>query len=439
MRSLRHHLTPPVIIAGIAVLGALGAILWVLLLVRSEDSPLDPATEPPVSPVSSPVATPAATAGATPIAPVSIVPTEVPGSVPDLLTYAPDRLAGNSLPLSDIARYADIEGWMRARGVAMPSGPDDPAFDAWEDELAALALPDIFVARAVDSAWQDTYGFQLTDVDQVLAVGQAPDYVIVMRGDFDAAALQAAWVQSGYQAVATQGVTIWSLFPGDEVDLSAPASRPALGNLNNIVVLEDGTMLATSRLSRMEETLRVVRGEDPSLADNAAIAALLRPGGGAESLVTAVIVKGTVLAMDPGTPEPATPPARSVVDASTPASTPAAPSPMPPADLVLAGLERPTEGESPRVMRLVVAYPSAEDATLALSRADRSIRHETSDVTNAPYTHRLAPLGSRVIGTGDDAALLVVRAEPLAGAADWRTILDERDLGFLMWPWEPDD
>src|SRR5699024_3756972 len=107
---------------------------------------------------------------------------------------------------------------------------------------------------------------------------------------------------SGYQAVRTHGYTIWTLFPGDAVDLSAPASRPALGNMNNVVLLDDGTLVATSRLSRLEETLRVVRGEAPSLAQNPAIAPLLVPGAGAGKLDSAVIVKGTVLASDPATP-----------------------------------------------------------------------------------------------------------------------------------------
>src|SRR5699024_7550335 len=128
------------------------------------------------------------------------------------------------------------------------------------------------------------------------------DFVIIMRGDFDGDALHAAWVQSGYQAVRTHGYTIWSLFPGDAVDLSAPASRPALGNMNNVVLLDDGTLIATSRLSRMEETLRVVRGDAPSLARNPAIASLRAPGAGAEQLASAVIFKGTVLATERSTP-----------------------------------------------------------------------------------------------------------------------------------------
>ena len=435
--SRRHISTAGIVVVG-AVLAAIAVVFWVFLLVRNEESPLAPSPEVIISASSTPATSSPEMALATPAPTVSIVPTVVPGSLPDLLRYAPDRLANDSLPLSDIARYADIDGWMAARDIITPSGPDDPGWTMWEQELDVLALPDVLHARANDAVWLETYGFQLVEVDQVLAVGQAPDFVLIMQGDFDHDTLQAAWVQSGYQAVRRQNYTIWSLFPGAAVDLSAPASRPALGNLNNLIFLEDGTLIATSRLSRMEETLRVVRGEAPSLDENLAVATLLAPGAGAESLATAIITKGTMLATDPSTPAVLIPtPEVEPPVPTTPVSTPVPEVPMPVAGLMLAGINPPQAPDGVPILSIAVSYESAEEGTLAMTRVDRNLRQEQSPVTGRAYTERLQPLGMRVVGTGEDEVVLLIHTRPLHGTDDWMAIINERDLGFLMWPWSP--
>lgn len=438
MSTPRRHISPAGIVVAVAVVAAISVVIWVLLLVRNEESPIEPSPEVVVSPVSSPASTPVSTTTATPVATFTVAPTVAPGSLPDLMRYAPDRLVNNTLPLSDIARYANIAGWMAARGIETPENQDDPSWAIWEPELDALALPDVLHARGNEAIWNSTYGFALTDVHAVLAVGQAPDYVLIMQGDFDPDALNAAWVQSGYQAVREQGYTIWSLFPGQEVDLSAPASRPALGNMNNVVLLEDGTLIATSRLSRMEETLKVVTGNAPSLGQNPQIASLLTSGGDAESLATAIIAKGSLLATDPSTPAVLMPPGIVDVRATpgTPMSTPVAEPPMPPVDLMLAGITPPKSAGDIPVMSLVVSYESADEAVRAMKYVDQNLSREQSAVTGEPYTRRIQPLGARVVGT-NDGTILVIRFRPLAGAADWLAIIDDRDLGFLMWPWEP--
>lgn len=439
MRTPRRHISGAGIVVVGAVLAAIAVVLWVFLLVRNEESPLAPSPEVIASASSTPVSSSSpAMAIATPGPAVSIIPTVVPGSLPDLLRYAPDRLANDSLPLSDIARYADIDGWMASRRISTPTGPDDPGWAIWEEELDVLALPDVLHARANDAVWLETYGFQLVEVDQVLAVGQAPDFVLIMQGNFDPDVLQAAWVQSGYQAVRRQDYTIWSLFPGDTVDLSAPASRPSLGNLNNLILLEDGTLIATSRLSRMEETLRVVRGDAPSLDENPAVAALLAPGARSELLASAIITKGTMLATDPSTPAVLTStPVVEPAGLNTPVSTPVPEVPMPVAGLMLAGINPPGTADAVAVLSMIVSYENADDATLAMIRVDRNLRQEQSPVTGLAYSDRMQLLGMRVMGTGEDEVVVLIRTRPLNGTVDWMTIISERDLGFLMWPWKP--
>jgi hypothetical protein len=301
----------------------------------------------------------------------------------------------------------------------------------------------VLAGRANDPLWRATYGFQLTDVNQVLAVGQAPDYVLIMRGDFEPEALHAAWVQSGYQAVRAEDVTIWSLFPGDAVDLSAPASRPALGNLNNIVLLDDGTLIATSRLSRLEDVVRVAQENAPSLDENPAVAALLAPGAGSESLLTAVIVKASLLATVASTPTVLATPSGVGSIGPLPVGTPS-PSPivdlrMPPVELILAGIEAHDSGGTPPVFSMVLSFDAVEDATRAMVSVDRTLQEDRSPVTHRSYRERLRPLHMRVVGTEQGDALLLIRTGLLNGAVDWLAILEERDLGFLMWPLELDD
>ena len=429
MMAPRRRISPAGIVVVIAVVAAVAVVAWMLVLVRNEDSPILP-TETPIG-VATPAASPAPTLAATPLPTTPVVPTVPAGSLPDLLTYAPDRLADGSLPLSDVARYADIKTWMAARGIPRPAGPEDPGYAAWQAELDTLALPSILATRGDDPIWEQTYGFALKDVDQVLAVGQAPDFVLILKGDFDRDALQAAWVRSGYQAVASQSVTLWSLFPGDTIDLSAPASRPALGSFNNVVLLDDGTLIAASRISRLETVLGVVRGDKPSLAENPQMAALLAPGAGTRDLASAVIAKGSALesSAPAASATPESSPAATPPIAGTPAAVPA----MPPPDLVLVGVGVPEAPAATPPMTLVLSFENADEATRAMVQAEHALREERSPTTGQPYTARMKPIGIQIVGTGDGPALLTLRARPLHGAADWLAIVRERDLGFVMW------
>jgi hypothetical protein len=399
------------IILAIVIIAAV--LNWVL---QSDQGPLEPGPEPTSLPTMGPTLTPAT---ATPTATFDSIPSPKPGSLQHMLGYAPNRLADESLPLSDIAQYADIQRWMTARGVPVPTDPNDLSWDAWHVELRSLAIPEVFATRGTDDVWIDTYGFGLHQVHQVLAVGSAPDFVMVMRGDFDAEVLNTAWAESGYQAVRVNGVTYWSLNPGGSVDLSAPASRPALGNMNNVVLLDDGTLIATARSSRLEQTIRTIQDANPSLAGNPDIQALLAQGTDPDSFVTAVLLKGSVL-------EPL------VTTATTePASTPVTVTPE--AELLIAGLQLAGDDPESTRMVLVTSYDSPDVATAAYARASRELATGTSGVTSLPYRLRAQPVSMRVLAT-TDGSLLVMHLIPVMGATDWQQIIEQRDLGYLMWP-----
>lgn len=445
----RHALPWVRIVSIVAVMATLVSALWIVI--RQVDDTdvgnLDP-TEAVASPEASPPGTPPPATppgAATPEGDDG--PDWPPGSLPALLEYAPDRLADDSLPLNAVASYADIAGWMSAQGVTTPVSLADPALPAWEGELDNLAIPLSLRERGLDPVWQSTYGFDLTEVEQVLIIGQAPDYVTILRGTFDPDGLQAAWVASGYQAVEVEGATVWSLFPGDTIDLSAQESRPAMGTLNNVVMLDDGTLVAAAKTSRVGSTLEVINGNAPSLAENDDIAALLLPGTGAEGVASAVISKGSLLqtseaamsgpmSTPSSTPEPgsvATPEAEggmpevNVALMSIP--LPPTPPPLPPSPGEATPVAGGTEGGR---MTMLMVLDDMIDARVADEVITSRLESERSSVTGDPYSSRVGEPQVTVLD-GDDRAVVMVSGVLTYGSSDWLDILRDRDLGFALW------
>lgn len=418
-QRLRHRFERIGLAIGI-VLVILVVIAVINMVLQSDQGPLEPTPSPTQEPTIGP------TAPATPATPEITFDPEPPplvGSMLHMLGYAPDRLQGDSLPLSDIAQYADIERWVSANGISIPSDPSDPDWHAWNQQLDALAIPEIVATRGTDQVWIDTYGFGLHQVSQILAVGSAPDYVMVMRGNWNEEALLAAWAESGYQAVRVDNVTYWSLYPGGSVDLSAPASRPALGNMNNLVLLEDGTLIATARSGRLEETLRAINDNAPTLADNAEIRTLFAPGISHEQLVTASLLKGTVLE------EPGVTPNEALM------ATPVVSKPQ--ASLMLAGLHLEPDSDGKTTLMIVAVYDSVQEATAADKHARYEIAFGTSPVTGDLHSDRFQPYSMRVLATDGGQALLLMHLKLTNIDADWIEIIEERDLGYLMWPRVP--
>lgn len=415
------------------------AALWTLIEQVSDDrAPDDPAAPPTSIAETGPGGTPNAADARTP----------GPGSLPDLLRYAPDRLGEDRLPLTGVGHYADISAWMNQAGVSPPAGPGDPALAAWEAELATLAIPASLGERGLDPIWEATYGFSLFDVGQVLVVGQAPDYVMVLRGAFDASALQDAWVRNGYQAVEVRGTTVWSLYPEDAIDLSSPASRPSMGALNNVTLLPDGTLITAARLSRMAFALEAIDGGGPSLADNGEVSSLLEAGSGAEQFVSAIIARGEILQILPsGLPRQATPlpaPAQSITgQALDGAATATRLLQMPKIDLVIVGIVpagaeteigsgTPVPSSAMR-FRMILSTGDGDAGRNAREVIARRLGESVSPITGTSYLSRFGAPRVVVRAVSGGRAAVTIDAALRRGASDWLTIVETRDLGFAMW------
>ena len=105
---IRHKLERVILAITILVVFVLVASVIARVL-NSDQGPLEPVpTKEPTATIGPMIeATPA-----TPIATFDPEPAPAEGSLQHLLTYAPDRLADNSLPLSEIAQYADVQRWL---------------------------------------------------------------------------------------------------------------------------------------------------------------------------------------------------------------------------------------------------------------------------------------------------------------------------------------
>lgn len=394
--------------------------------------------------------------------PTSTTPigTPVPrsGSLASLLTLAPDHLDDDSVPLPVVASYADLAAWTTLHGMKMPNGIDDPALPAWMTSLDALALPTSLGTRGVEPIWQECYGFNLTDVHQVLSVGAAPNSVTIMTGEFDRHTLEDAWVRSGYQAVKIEGMTIWSLFPNDTIDLSARASRPSLGSLNNIVLLDDGTLVAAAKLSRLQGVLKVLHGNAGSLAQNDQVRDLIAPLGAGQGLISAEIARGDLVETPPMVAPADGTPVASIDTVATPVSSPV----MPEVRLVLIGIRispnpagssaSPTAHEDSSPVALGTAVSNADepidmvtiltladDDDAATARAVMTQRLGTgrSSVTGEPYARRYRDPHVQVAISPERAHAVVMSAGLTQGPADWRQIVETRDLGYAFWEPEP--
>jgi hypothetical protein len=248
-----------------------------------------------------------------------------------------------------------------------------------------------------------------------------------MRGEFDPETLMAAWVASGYQPVEIEGETIWTLSPGDGIDLSAPESRLSLGALNNMIVLEDGTLATSARMSRLGAVLQVVHGDADSLAQNDDIAPLLVPDTGLETLVSAMLAQGTLLQALPGA-DP---------DAGTPVVPPTLASPVAEAadplvpemgqvSVVLIGIGLPGQDIAPFTLRLVLDDADMAEASAAMIR--QQLESGRSGVDERPYASIFGP----TTVSFEDEVVVVTAAEPPATFA-WLDLVSDRDLEFAFW------
>ncbi|HYJ13427.1 MAG TPA: hypothetical protein VEW66_07540, partial [Thermomicrobiales bacterium] len=169
-RRPAHHSFPWMRVGGVALVMSVVVIgMWSLIRVFGDTDIVPSPTTVPTA-IAIATSTPAVSPS-TPVEPATPADSDEPvwpiGSFPHLLQMAPDLLAEGSLPLNDIARYSDIAGWMTSQGVTVPPSLFASGTREFTDALIDLNLPTSLREFGLDPRWQQTYGFNLTQVNQV--------------------------------------------------------------------------------------------------------------------------------------------------------------------------------------------------------------------------------------------------------------------------------
>jgi hypothetical protein len=341
-----------------------------------------------------------------------------------MLANAPDVAPGTMM----LATYADLSLWSEQTGVTLPENPTEEQFGDWLLSFNGAAIADPFLSYALAADWSTLVGFDLADLTQTVQVGDPPDIVTLLRGNFDLARLQAAWEAQGYQPVEIDGVrAAASLHEGPEIDLSSELGKIALARMNNVAVLEDGTLVYTPTLTALEAVAATGRRDAPALADRVDVAALL--AAQPEPLASAVIVDGSAFQ---ATPFPNQSP--EAIQTQT-----ASLGELGPITMGLIGVNpNPVSAGTPDVagsaatVRISALFPTAALADAAIPVIESRLETGVSLASQRPLTDYFGDWTASLAESGPVVNLELTLA-PEVPAGIWLQMLFNRDLVFLAW------
>ncbi|MGH2559075.1 MAG: hypothetical protein ACRDJH_08425 [Thermomicrobiales bacterium] len=374
------------------------------------------------SPVASPQATPAA--GAV-------------GGLAEMLALAPDVLAQPDHPLH-LAQFGDVAAQLAAVGKKQPTSTEDPAMDGWIPSIQWITLPQSVTTRGIQPEFRELFGFDLFQVDQGLMLGEPPNLLTYVRGRFDENELRAAWTGAGYRELDVDGIAVFSLAEGPEMDMDNPVNQMVLAQFNNATILADGALVFASSLDLIRGVLAVATGQASSLAENDQVAALLSTVD--QPLAAALLMDGESLAggmiFDPRmTPEQIEqlqedvaqsgemPPAKLALFGVTPGGPISAPPDQPDAT--------PVAADNPAIWVIRLLMASAASAETAAVTIPNRIATLNSLVRHQPYADMVTVRRSEALADPPAVALdLEFNVDEVLPAL-WYQAIVNRDVLFL--------
>lgn len=352
----------------------------------------------------------------------------------ELLSLVPATIVA-SPDVFQIAFFADIALQMETAGLPFPDSIDDEAaLSDWIVATMPLLVTSPFRERALQLG-RDVLGYDVTDLDQTLEVGDLPDAITVLRGRFDPNAISAAWLANGYELSSLSSVRAASLSKDGEIDLQNPIQQAVIGRMNNVALLDDSTIVYTRTWEMMEAVLAARSAAADSLAARVDVQRLLAAVD--EPVVSVAVVGGSVFQ---GYEIPIDDSDMATAIARTTSSD----DPLPP---LATGLVALTPGgpfkirqdatpiaadtEPARILyRVLMVQPgSAEEATPIVTQR---LEDGTSVVTREPFSAFYGSWDVRPLEEGDILAIDFTLA-PDRLPAIWIQPLYQRDLGFLAW------
>jgi hypothetical protein len=213
------------------------------------------------------------------------------GSLAAMLSRLPDRPLGLD---GAMVTYADVARQTAVLGVDAPvAAGDEEGMQRWMAAVMPLSLPQATGQHWAQPEWRAAFGFDLFQVEQAVEYSAPPFGLTVLRGTFDPGELRAAWARGGYQPIDLGAGEAYAVREDFEIDFSDPGSRMALGYLNVVALAADGTLIFSSTRDGVRGALAAAAGTEPSFAERADVAPLLRAAPA--DLVSALLVDGELL------------------------------------------------------------------------------------------------------------------------------------------------
>ncbi len=354
-----------------------------------------------------------------------------------MLSLAPDVLAQPDHPVH-LAQFGDVAVQLAAVGKEQPTSTEDPAFEGWPAATQWITMPTHLVRVALQPEMQEYLGFSYFQLDQGLVVGEPPNVTTFLRGRLNHDDLRAAWTNAGYRQLAVDGAAVFSIADGPELDFENPIQRIFLANVNNAMILADGTLVFAASLDLIRRVLAVSAGQAPPLAEHEQVAALLSSVD--QPLASALLLDGESLAsgmvLDPRmTAEQLKqmqedlaqsgemPPTRLALFGVTPGGPIPAPLDQPDAT--------PTATDNPAIWVIRLLMASMASAETAAETIPNRIATLTSTVRRLPYAWMFTVRRSEALSDPPVVALELdfVMGEVLPAA--WHQSIVQRDLLFL--------
>lgn len=367
--------------------------------------------------------------------------TEPGSTLGELLELAPDLTGLAEQPLAQLATYADLAAQSAATGMAVPSSAQDPNFVPWAYALMPLLLPSNLFQYALVADWPTLLGFDLTQIDQAMEIGEPPLVITLLRGRFDEQKLRAAWANQGGQVINVNGIEVASMREDFAFDITSDIGRYAFSRFNNAAILPDGTVAFSPSLDGMKAVIAAAQGTGPSLADRVDVAPLV--DAIEKPLASATLISGAGLQGEPAFGLDAATPIAEVADAM--ATQLAEFAKMPPIVSVLLGvtpggpLSRPLSQEdtpqpdiAPAQFEIALLLSSQDAAATAAQVVEDRLATQFSMRTRQPLTDYFASWNSRVL-EDRPVAVLEIDFAPDVQPRIWVQMLFARDLVFLAW------
>jgi hypothetical protein len=366
-------------------------------------------------------------------------------SFQSLAQLVPDPYPAASTSASPLFYYADLVGQFAAVGLSVPTDPESQDATPWPQVMNGLALPSDITSNFVAIDWEATFGWSPFQIDQSLWFGEPPEVATLLRGRFDAAAVEAALLNLDYRPVEIPGAVAAFSIEHKDLGLDDPVERILfLSSLRTLAILPDGTFVWGQRPGPARAVAAVAAGA-PALLDRTPVASLL--AAVEAPLASSMLLPGLALQGVPFDPldmldAAQTPDAMDDL-ATEVAAAEVALRAMPPVGFALLGIDYGGEWENlegtpialpidapPNRFRFYLQFGNRDDAATAAEVIAERLATGGSQRYEQPWS---AIFTSWEVSVVPDRPVVRLVLDPGLARGLWFSLLYSRDLGFLAW------